>query len=709
MKKDKKLNTKGQNESLETATNSQQGRKNNAKPESVNYSIPNDCQGDTNTNNNNISLLGNSVNPADSATIESNTGKGGRSPAPNVQNKILKNKIESAREAENVEKNSTTSIAETADKSKQKADKINDLGELLADKMFFDIFDIEDLVSRKIAKTNHKAQAYKLGFKKSDYDEVYQNKFNEYKTLRKAVNDGNEPKDIKLKSSQKETDDQLLKQGLENEYIYINSNGNYSVNVGYLASFVRDSNTYFIATSPKKESARHIYLYENGVYNRKPDNEFKSFIKKCLPTSLQKTNMIKDTFELIMMDSQETTKYIDIEKGLNTDEDIINFENGIYKLSTGELLPHSPDYISTIRIPIHYDKNIKKPKNSAFENYINYLTCNDKEARILHLEVLGLAISNIAAYRAKTAFFSIGDHDIGKTILKLFAQMLVGEDNYASITLKELEDTTNKFYSIRLYNKRLVGDNDMSYYALRELNQFKKITGGDPIRGEEKNKSPFDFQFKGLFWSCGNRMPNFAGDRAEKLYERLTIYTSKAKSIEKNKQNKHLFDDIWAERDYIVSIALEALQGFIAKNYRFTTTAEMELEKKKYMESNDTVLQFINYDYKGIVNHTPEEVYTLYKEWREENNVKYEMNKPQLLKELREKGFNTKHQVPIKDSDGNYKPVRHVVDMKKERIKAFANFYRADKYTENKDSPFDEDTSNISKIPEQYDQIKLEE
>ena len=39
------------------------------------------------------------------------------------------------------------------------------------------------------------------------------------------------------------------------------------------------------------------------------------------------------------------------EEDLNSDEDIINFQNGLLRLSDMTLLPHTPDQLSTIQLP----------------------------------------------------------------------------------------------------------------------------------------------------------------------------------------------------------------------------------------------------------------------------------------------------------------------------------------------------------------------
>lgn len=67
---------------------------------------------------------------------------------------------------------------------------------------------------------------------------------------------------------------------------------------------------------------------------------------------------------------------------LNADENIINFQNGLLRISATETIlePHSPAVLSTIQIPCEWqDTPVQTP---VFDVYLNTLTNGDKE---LHL------------------------------------------------------------------------------------------------------------------------------------------------------------------------------------------------------------------------------------------------------------------------------------------------------------------------------------
>lgn len=80
----------------------------------------------------------------------------------------------------------------------------------------------------------------------------------------------------------------------------------------------------------------------------------------------------------------------------------------------------------------------------------------------------------------------VGAGDTGKTQLKSLTERLFGECNTSPADLSDLE---KRFGTSRIYGKRLVGSNDMSYATVSELKLFKQITGGDEISVEKKART----------------------------------------------------------------------------------------------------------------------------------------------------------------------------------------------------------------------------
>lgn len=182
-----------------------------------------------------------------------------------------------------------------------------------------------------------------------------------------------------------------------------------------LADFLRKNLKYvFVRNTAKNGILRYVYL--EGYYKLVSDEEFKGIIKAFIPSSIIRSNYMVEVFKLLETD----LKFVPIEK-LNTDQNIINFENGILELDTGQLKPHSPDYLCTIRIPCNYNENVPPPKKQYFDKFMNDLTDNVQEIKCFLLQYMGVVLSNIAGYKMKQALFIVRKTEIqARVLLKIF-------------------------------------------------------------------------------------------------------------------------------------------------------------------------------------------------------------------------------------------------------------------------------------------------
>ena len=96
----------------------------------------------------------------------------------------------------------------------------------------------------------------------------------------------------------------------------------------------------------------------------------------------------------------------------------------------------------------------------------------------------------------------IGRGGSGKSIFMQLCIQLVGKENTASTELKQLE--TNRFEAAKLYDKLLTIISDSEQHR-GEVAKLKQITGGDPIRHEQKHKQEAEaFIYRGLVMVATN-------------------------------------------------------------------------------------------------------------------------------------------------------------------------------------------------------------
>lgn len=364
----------------------------------------------------------------------------------------------------------------------------------------------------------------------------------------------------------------------------------YSVSCTKLAAYIRKNERFFFLESHGEKPL--LFLYSGGRYQQISDNKFKSVIKRPVETfskDLVRTRDIDEVFKLLATDGN-TRKVSE----LDDNEELINFQNGLLNVRTLELIPHTPDIISTIQIPCNWN-TAAAGKAPVFTRYLNTLT-DDKDAKdafqskLLLLEYLGFVISNVKGYRAKKSLFLCGAGDTGKSQFLELAVLLVGEENYFSLEMSELEE---RFGTSKLWRKRLVGSPDISFTPLTELKIYKKLTGGDRISFEHKGKDAFTDRFNGLLIFCGNTMPRFGGDKGDHVYRRMIVLTCN-NVIPEEQQDGMIVEKMYAEREAIVYDAVCAFRKIAESGTpKLTIPQKCTNCLERFKVENNNVLMFL--------------------------------------------------------------------------------------------------------------------
>lgn len=434
---------------------------------------------------------------------------------------------------------------------------------------------------------------------------------------------------------------------------YNDVTGQCTVSVPLLARYVREHLRYVLVRDNGKQGLLK-YVYEDGCYRLYSSDMMMGLIKRYIADydeELVKIGQVSETLNHITTDLNYVSQ-----DDLNGDEHLINFKNGLLRVteSTTELLPHTPDVLSTIQIPCEW-KGCPSP-TPVFDAYMKTLTNGDPAVEQLLLEFMGACISNVKGWRMKKALFLVGDGDTGKSQLKGLVERLLGRGNFIAIDLKEIEA---RFGTGAIYNTRLAGSSDMSFMSVDELKTFKKITGGDSLFAEFKGLQGFEYTYNGLLWFCMNRLPKFGGDDGEWVYNRIMVVNC-PNVIPPAKQDKLLLDKMYAERDGIVFKAITALQTVIRNGYRFTEPDSVSAARQEYQNTNSTVIAF--YDEcmcerpNGRIcdSCTTGKVYQVYRAWCANNNNGYAKTAREFREELADHLGTTFSDMSVKRNTGTF-------------------------------------------------------
>ena len=415
-------------------------------------------------------------------------------------------------------------------------------------------------------------------------------------------------------------------------FITINpQNGAESVSATRLAQHIRENLKYIFVQDHAMSSVR-CYVYQDGAYRFMSRMMMLGVIKQYIVAydeHLVKTRTLNEVYDLLLTDN-----FFVSEEDLNADEDIINFQNGLLRLSDMRLLPHSSEVLSSIQIPCNWSGR-EKP-TPVYDRYMRTLTRNNADYIRLLEEFSGVCLSNIKGWRMKKALFMYGPGDTGKSILKSLVENMVGKGNFIGIDLAEIEA---RFGTGSIYGKRLAGSSDMSFLTVAELKTFKKCTGGDSLFAEFKGQNSFEYTYSGLLWFCMNRLPKFGGDDGQWVYERI-MQVPCTNVIPPEKQDKRLLEKLLMEREGIVYRMVMAMKNVVDNGYRYTEPDSVKADRRRYQQTNSTVITFFEDCMMPIregEKHrycTAMKVYSAYQGWCKDNNRGYAKNAREFKDEL---------------------------------------------------------------------------
>ena len=390
------------------------------------------------------------------------------------------------------------------------------------------------------------------------------------------------------------------------------------INKPALARYVREHLTYILVRDGAEQGIQ-IFVYEDGVYQMFAPEMMKGRVRayiQAVDEDLVSVPVIEEVYKLLLMDTNYKRR-----DQLDADENLINVENGLLRVTgnTVELLPHSPDVLSTIRIPIRWTG--KKAPTPFFDGYISSLAGADEDTKRLLLQFMGVALSNVRGYRMKKALFLVGPGNTGKSQYKLLLERLLGTRNFSSLDLSALEA---RFGTSRAYGKRLVGSADMGFATVKELRTFKQLTAGDSIFAEYKGQQGFEFVYGGLLAFCMNELPKFGGDNGDWVFDRIMVVRCET-VIPEGDRDSRLLERMYAEKDGIFYQAVSALQQVIRNGCKFDEPDSVRVNRASYQRENNSAATFITESMVPPCGKTYETfcttgtVYNIYKDWCKDN------------------------------------------------------------------------------------------
>lgn len=339
---------------------------------------------------------------------------------------------------------------------------------------------------------------------------------------------------------------------------------------GVLADFMAKEVPAFYA-------AEQYYNYEGGFYSALNELAAKNMVRGNMISKMTKLFQITDTEGQWRMQIQKDARE------LNANPYIINVKNGLLNVLDGTLSEHTPEYLSTVQLPVTYLPGAK------CERFVQYMHESLPEDQV-HLvqEMFGYFL--IPVNRAQKCFVVVGEAGAGKSILLLVLNdILLGKENVSNVTWQALNE---RFKTAELFGKLANIFADLPTKNIDDNGIFKALVGEDYLTVEKKNKNPFSFQpYARLLFSC-NTIPRNYGDKSEGFYRRLIIIRF-AHAVEEAKRDPELLNKFRSESEGIFLWALEGLKRLMNQNFKFSVTDRNLQELQRYREDSNSVLSFV--------------------------------------------------------------------------------------------------------------------
>ena len=293
-----------------------------------------------------------------------------------------------------------------------------------------------------------------------------------------------------------------------------------------------------------------ILIYEDGVYTYNGEKVIREECEKRVPKKFMATHSVSEVKNHIARSTFTEREQFDTEKY------IINLRNGLLDVNTRELKPHTPDFLSTVRMPIVYDPKAECPRVQGFLDSV--LEEKDKE---VILEFFGYTL--IPDYSIPVVLMLLGEGANGKTQLLRLLARFIGKTNYTSISLQDIED--DSFAVANLENKLLNIQGDLSSKWLSGVGMLKKLSGQDPIYANRKHRDPIQFDNFARLVFASNKPPEIEEDTLA-IWRRI-LPMNLPNVFEGKKDIKNYVDAILTPQELsgLLNLTLESLQGLLAR------------------------------------------------------------------------------------------------------------------------------------------------
>jgi putative DNA primase/helicase len=245
---------------------------------------------------------------------------------------------------------------------------------------------------------------------------------------------------------------------------------------------------------------------------------------------------------------------------LDPNRHLVNVDNGVLNLETGQLLPHDPKYLMTKKMNVPFEETATCP------NFVSFMerVLPDQAMRTYVQRALGYTLLGDADQRAM--FLIYGPSGTGKsTLMDTMAQVfgdyaVTAAPGTFRATGKE-HGPTNDLHMLK--GRRFVSTSETNEGTLYNEDLLKRLTGRDRVTSRELYQKNQEWTPVCTLWLATNHLPRFSTDD-DAIWRRLKLVPFSTVLVdEPDHQDDYGRTFLTPEGSGILNWLLQGLQDFL--------------------------------------------------------------------------------------------------------------------------------------------------
>lgn len=287
----------------------------------------------------------------------------------------------------------------------------------------------------------------------------------------------------------------------------------------------------------------------------------------------------------------------------------LSMTNGLLVLrqdGQAELIPHTSDYFTFVRLPYDYNVDAECPKWHAF---LRDVMLKRGDYILLLQQWLGYLLR--PDLRLQKFLLCVGEGANGKTVFVLVIQGVIGIENCSQVPLSRFG---NPFALIGTLGKILnVTTEGVGLIEEVAETTLKAFTSGDRMTFERKFRDAISDVPTAKIIICTNELPRF-NDKSSAIWRRILLVPFD-KVIAEDKQIETLAEELKKELPGILNWAIEGLRKLNAAG-RFTVPENSKSMLEEYRRDSNPARAFLLENYIASDNSEYVGCETLYNEYK---------------------------------------------------------------------------------------------